>query len=166
VRLLKVSGFAAAARGQVQPNWGHPRTGAGGYLYAATLLYLYTHYTSMALRTPLRTHSPSAAIPTRFTRRELDRMERAVELLGLPSRSAFIRDAVAARLQEVETAGVIEFRNLTEAEALRRIDTHLREHPGRHYVSELVEVLGIEPRIAFHATQKLIDRGRARLGRT
>ena len=83
----------------------------------------------MALRAPLRTHSPSAAIPTRFTRRELDRMERAVELLGLPSRSAFIRDAVAARLQEVETAGVIEFRNLTEPEALRRIDAYLREHP-------------------------------------
>ena len=92
-------------------------------------------------------------------------MERARTLLGIPSRSAFIRQAVLGRLDELEAEGILQVRDATEDEAVRLIDAYLRMHPGTHYVSDLVEAVGLEPRIAFAAAQKLIDRGRARVGR-
>src|SRR3989442_11926700 len=107
----------------------------------------------------------SAVIPTRFSQAELTRMERGRELLGLPSRSAFIRQAILGRLEELETVGVTEIRDVTLEEATRLIDRYIARNPGTHYVSELVERLGLEPRVAFAAARKLIDKGRARLGR-
>jgi hypothetical protein len=107
----------------------------------------------------------STAVPTRFSSFELTRLERARELLGLPSRSAFIRQAVLGKIEELETVGVAEVREVTREEAEKLIDRYLSKNPGTHYVSELIERLGLEPRIAFSAAQKLIDEGRARLGR-
>ncbi len=92
-------------------------------------------------------------------------MERGRVLLGLPSRSAFIRQAVLDKLEAVEGTGVLVLRDVSEKEAMRLIKTYLRKHPGTHFVSDLVEELGIEPRVAFSAAQKLIDEGRAELGR-
>lgn len=104
-------------------------------------------------------------IPTRFSLSELRRIEKGRELLGVPSRSAFIRQAVLGRLEELETVGVTEIRDVTLEEATKRINRYLSKNPGTHFVSELVERLGLEPRTAFAAAQKLIDEGRARLGR-
>ena len=107
----------------------------------------------------------SAVIPTRFSLSELRRLEKGRELLGLPSRSAFIRQAVLGRLEELETVGVAEVQDVTIQEATKLIDRYLSENPGTHYVSELIERLGLEPRTTFAAAQGLIDEGRARLGR-
>lgn len=114
-----------------------------------------------------RTERPrsSTAIPTRFTEDEVARLDRARNLAGLPSRSAFIRRAVLDRLEEVEGTGVIVLRDVSERQAMRVIGEYLEKHPGQHFVSDLVEELGIEPRVAFAAAQKLIDKGRAKLGR-
>jgi len=86
-------------------------------------------------------------------------------MLGLPSRSAFIRQAVLGKLEELETAGITEIREVSLKEAMRLVQRYLAKNPGTHYVSELIERLGLEPKIAFDAAQKLIDDGRARLGR-
>ena len=86
-------------------------------------------------------------------------------MLGLPSRSAFIRQAVLGKLEELETAGITEIREVSLKEAMRLVQRYLAKNPGTHYVSELIERLGLEPRITFVAAQKLIDDGRARLGR-
>ncbi|MGQ0797265.1 MAG: hypothetical protein ACT4OI_05320 [Methanobacteriota archaeon] len=107
----------------------------------------------------------SVAIPTRFRASELARLEHGRELLGLPSRSAFIRQAVLGKLEELESVGVAEVRDVTMKEATRLIDRYLSKNPGTHYVSELIERLGLEPKVAFAAAQNLIDEGRARLGR-
>jgi len=107
----------------------------------------------------------SAAIPTRFTSSELGRIERALGLLGIPSRSAFIRQAVLGKLEELEAAGITEIREVSLQDATRLIRRYLAKNPGTHYVSELIERLGLEPKVAFAAAQKLIDDGRARLGR-
>ncbi len=107
----------------------------------------------------------TAAIPTRFSSSELKRVEWGRELLGLPSRSAFIRQAVLGKLEELETVGVAEVRDVTPEQATKLIQRYLAKNPGTHYVSELIERLGLEPRIAFAAAQRLIDEGRARLGR-
>lgn len=111
------------------------------------------------------TNPRSAAIPTRFSPSELARLERGREILGLPSRSAFIREAVLAKLEQVESVGVTEVRDVSMQEATKLIDRYLSKSPGTHYVSELIERLGLDPKVAFAAAQKLIDQGRARLGR-
>ena len=119
----------------------------------------------MATARPPRRREESPAIPTRFSRSELGRLERARGLLGVPSRSEFIRQAVLGKLDELETTGITEIREVPIEEAVKLIHRYLQRNPGTHYVSELVERLGLEPKIAFAAVQKLIDKGRARLGR-
>ena len=130
-----------------------------------TSLYVYNVYTIMATATRTRRREKSAAIPTRFTSSELARLERALELLDLPSRSAFIRQAVLGKLGEVESAGITEIREVSMDKAMSLVRRYLAKNPGTHYVSELIERLGLEPKIAFAAAQRLIDDGKARLGR-
>jgi hypothetical protein len=128
-------------------------------------LYVYTEYTDMVMAAKAKRSEVSAAVPTRFTRSELARMEHARGVLGLPSRSAFIREAVLGRLEAVEKMKVIELRDVTVGEAERLIARYMREHPGAGYVSDIAEELGIELKVAFEAAQRLVDRGRARVGR-
>ena len=118
----------------------------------------------MAMARARTTSEETAAVPVRFTKKELARMERARSLLGLTSRSAIIREAVLEKLDQVETMGIIELRDVTKDEAVKLIDRYLKKHPGNHYVSDFVERLGIEPRIAFEAVQVLIEAGRAHEG--
>ena len=119
----------------------------------------------MVVPAAVRPASTTSAIPARFTEEEVERMDRAHRLIGLPSRSAFIRQAVLDKLESVEGTGVLVLREVSEKEAMRMIKAYLRKRPGTHHVSDLVEELGIEPRVAFAAAQKLIDEGRAELGR-
>jgi len=119
----------------------------------------------MAMARKMVRSETSAAIPTRFTRSELSRMDHARSLLDLPTRSAFVRAAVLDRVEEVERMKVIELRDVTVEEAERLIDRYMRKHPGTCYVSDIAEELGIELKVAFEAAQRLIDRGRARVGR-
>jgi len=128
-------------------------------------LYPYTVYTAMEMARKPGQSQATSAIPTRFSKPELARMDRARNLLGLPSRSALIREAVLARLGEIEETKVIELRDMTIDEAIRLIDRYLKGHPGRHYVSDVSEELGIELKVAFEAADRLISRGRARVGR-
>ncbi len=90
-------------------------------------------------------------------------MDRVGELLGMPSRSAFIRAAVLEKVESVEQSKVVEIRDVTEDEAVRLIDRYLQKHPGVHYTSDIADELGIDIPIAFAATERLIERGRARV---
>jgi Mn-dependent DtxR family transcriptional regulator len=54
---------------------------------------------------------------------------------------------------------IVEMRNVTLEEAIKLIDKYVSKNPGKHYVSEISEALGIELDIAFKATQKLIETG-------
>lgn len=135
-------------------------------MHAADIcLYSYNISTSMASSRRGKSPKESTPVPTRFAKEELARIEKARSLIGLPSRSAFIREAVLDRLDQVESTGILQLREVDEEEAVKLMDAYLRDHPGIHYVSELVEILGLEPRVAFAAAQRLMDRGRARVGR-
>src|SRR3989304_6147346 len=112
-----------------------------------------------------RRREESAATPARFGRAGLGRVGRVLEPFSVPSRSEFIRQAVLGKLDELETTGITEIREVPIEEAVKLIHRYLQRNPGTHYVSEFVERLGLEPKIAFAAAQKLIDKGRARLGR-
>jgi len=104
-------------------------------------------------------------ISTRFSEEEVERLDRANTLMPLRSPRAFIRKAVLDKLEEVEAMRIIEVRNMSEAEAMRLIDRHLKKHPGVHYTSDLADELGIDLPVAFAAAQKLIEKGRAKVGR-
>jgi predicted methyltransferase MtxX (methanogen marker protein 4) len=108
---------------------------------------------------------PARAIPTRFTESELARIDGVRSLLGIPSRSQLIREAVAEKLAAVETTGILELRDMSVDEAVKRIDGYLKQNPGTHWVSEFIERLGIEPKVAFEAVQRLVDTGRVKDGK-
>jgi hypothetical protein len=90
-------------------------------------------------------------------------MERARGRIGLPSRSAFVRQAVLEKLESVEAMRIVEVRDVSEAEAMRLIDRYLETRPGVHDVDAIADELGIELGVAFAAAQKLIERGRAKV---
>lgn len=116
----------------------------------------------MAMARKKTRSAASIAVPTRFTKVELSRIERARGLIGTSTRSGFIREAVLTKVGEIEEAGILELRDVSLKEAIAMIERYLRDHPGRHYVSDLVEELGLEPRIAFQAADRLIAAGKAR----
>jgi DNA-binding MarR family transcriptional regulator len=64
-------------------------------------------------------------------------------------------------LAEMMCSKIIEVRDVSIDEAVKLIDYYISKHPGKHYVSELAEELGIELSVAFKASQKLIDSGEA-----
>ncbi len=95
----------------------------------------------------------------------MERIDRTRGIVGMPSRSAFIRAAVLEKVAAVEGSRIVEVRDVSEVEAMRLIDEYLKKHPGVHYTSDLADELGIELGVAFAAAEKLIAKGRARVGR-
>ena len=49
---------------------------------------------------------------------------------------------------------------------MRLIARYLRQHPGTHDTGDLADRLGIELGVAFAASQKLIENGRAKVGKS
>ncbi len=125
----------------------------------------YTHYTNMGMPRLERRTKPGRAIPARCSESEVMRMDRVRSLLGIPSRSQLIREAVADKLEAVENMEILELRDMSVDEAVKLIDRYLMRNPGTHWVSEFIETLGIEPKIAFEAVQKLVEAGRAKEGK-
>jgi hypothetical protein len=115
----------------------------------------------MASRTKER--GEGAVIPTRFSPAEVRRMERVRGMLGMASRSAFIRAAVLEKVAAIEDSKIVEVRDVTEAEAIRLMDRYLQKNPGVHQVDDIADELGLELKVAFGAARRLLDRGRARV---
>jgi len=104
-----------------------------------------------------------AVIPVRFTQGEVKRIEQARKMMGMPFRSSFIRRAVLEKIDELQKMRLIQVRDVTKEEATNVMLRYLERNPGVHYVSELIERLGLEPKVAFEAATQLILDGRARL---
>jgi metal-responsive CopG/Arc/MetJ family transcriptional regulator len=68
-------------------------------------------------------------VPVRFSRREIDAIDRAVQRLGTRSRSALIREAAQKYVRESGGLKVIEIRNdVSMRDAKAEIVTYLRKH--------------------------------------
>jgi hypothetical protein len=68
-------------------------------------------------------------VPVRFSRGEIDAIDRAVQRLGTRSRSALIRDATQKFIREASGLKVIEIRNdVTPKDAKAEIIAYLRKH--------------------------------------
>ena len=125
---------------------------------------MYMRYTySMARTVTLKIKNRASVLPTRYSKREVEEIERARRVLGLSSRSAFIREAVLSKLEEIKQVRVVEMQDVSADQASEMIDRYLMKKPGVHYVSELIEELGLEPRIAFEAVEKLVQGGSVRV---
>lgn len=126
---------------------------------------MYMRYTYSMVRTvTLKIKDRmSLVLPTRYSKREVEEIERARRVLGLSSRSAFIREAVLSKLEEIKQVRVVEMQDVSVDQASEMIDRYLMNKPGVHYVSELIEELGLEPRIAFEAVEKLVQGGSVRV---
>lgn len=129
-----------------------------------SFIRVYVVYYPMARTVTLETKDRAVVvIPTRYSKREVEEIEKARRVLGLSSRSAFIRGAVLSKLEEIKQVRVVEMRDISVDEASEMIDKYLLKKPGVHYVSEVIEELGLEPRIAFEAVKKLMQDGGARV---
>jgi len=68
-------------------------------------------------------------VPVRFSKREIEGIDKAVKRLGAKSRSALIREATQKYLRDVGSLRVIEIRNdVTLKEAKAEIIAYLRKH--------------------------------------
>lgn len=68
-------------------------------------------------------------VPVRFSKSEIEKIDKAAQRLGAKSRSAFIRDATEKYIQEVGSLKVIEIRkNVSLRDAKAEILAYLRRH--------------------------------------
>jgi len=68
-------------------------------------------------------------VPIRFSRGEIEKIDKTVERLGLKSRSELIREATGKYIQEAGSLKVIEIRdNVSLREAKAEILAYLRSH--------------------------------------
>ena len=68
-------------------------------------------------------------VPVRFSRDEIDAIDKTVERLGTRSRSALIRDATEKYIRESGSLKVIEIRSdVTRKDAKAEIVAYLRKH--------------------------------------
>ena len=76
-----------------------------------------------------RTEEKGLVVPVRFSRGEIEKIDKTVERLGLKSRSALIREATGKYVQEAGSLKVIEIReNVSLQEAKAEILAYLRQH--------------------------------------
>ena len=69
------------------------------------------------------------AVPVRFSKSEIEKIDKTVKRLGLKSRSELIREATRKYVQEAGSLKVIEIRdNVSLREAKEEILAYLRRH--------------------------------------
>jgi predicted DNA-binding protein len=75
-----------------------------------------------------KTVEKETIVPVRFSKSEVEKIDKAVERLGAKSRSAFIREATEKYIQEVGGLKVVEIReNVSLQDAEAEILAYLRE---------------------------------------
>ena len=99
-------------------------------------------------------------VPVRFSQHEIDVMDKAVKSLGIPSRSALIRNATEKYIQEMGGLKVIEIRNgVTTKDAKAEIVAYLRKHK----VAETFDIandLRINLDLTVNALKELWEEGK------
>lgn len=99
-------------------------------------------------------------VPVRFSRREIERIDKAVERVGAKSRSALIREATQKYLQEVGSLKVIEIRNdVTLKDAKGEIVTYLRKHKEVE-TFDIANDLRLDLELTVKALKELWEEGR------
>jgi hypothetical protein len=99
-------------------------------------------------------------VPVRFSKREIERIDKAVERIGAKSRSALIREATQKYLQEVGSLKVIEIRNgVTLKDARAEIVAYLRKHKEAE-TFDIANDLRLDLELTVKALKELWEEGR------
>ncbi len=98
-------------------------------------------------------------VPVRFSKREIERIDKAVVRVGAKSRSAVIRDATQKYLQEVGGLKVIEIRNdVSLRDAKAEIVAYLRKHKEAE-TFDIANDLRLDLELAVKALMGLWEEG-------
>jgi Mg-chelatase subunit ChlI len=99
-------------------------------------------------------------VPVRFSQREAEAIDKAVQRLGARSRSALIRDATEKYIREAGSLKIIEIRNdVTTKDAKAEIAAYL----GKHKEAETFDIandLRIDLDLTVRALKELWEEGR------
>lgn len=87
--------------------------------------------------------------------REVDELTRRT---GMRSRTELFERAIERYIGELKESKVVVLRTWTAAEAKAAVRKYLKKRPTA-YVSDLVEVLGMEPDLAFRTVDALLKEG-------
>ncbi len=99
-------------------------------------------------------------VPVRFSKREIETIDKTVERVGAKSRSALIREATQNYLQEVGSLKVIEIRkNVTLKDAKAEIVTYLRKHKEAE-TFDIANDLRLDLDVTVRALKDLWEEGR------
>lgn len=99
-------------------------------------------------------------VPVRFSKSEIETIDKAVERLRARSRSALIREAVQKYIQEVGSLKVIQIRNgVTVKEATVEILAYLRKHKEAE-TFDIANDLRLDLDLTVRALKKLWGEGR------
>lgn len=99
-------------------------------------------------------------VPVRFSQREIDTIDRAVQRLGTRSRSALIREATQKYVREAGSLKVIEIRNnVTLKDARAEIVAYLRKHKEAE-TFDIANELRIDLDLTVKALKELWEEGK------
>jgi len=99
-------------------------------------------------------------VPVRFSKREIERIDKAAEKIGARSRSALIRDATQKYLQEIGALRVIEVRDdITLKDAKAEVVTYLRKHKEAE-AFDIANDLRLDLELTVNALKDLWEEGR------
>jgi len=101
-------------------------------------------------------------VPVRFSKGEIEKIDKAVQRLGAKSRSAFIREATEKYIQEIGGLRVIEIRS---AVSLRVAKAEILDYLRRHKEAETFDIandLRLDLDLTIRALKELWEEGKAR----
>ncbi|KPV65282.1 MAG: Ribbon-helix-helix protein, copG family [Candidatus Bathyarchaeota archaeon BA1] len=99
-------------------------------------------------------------VPVRFSRSEIEKIDKTVERLGLKSRSELIREATEKYIQEAGSLKVIEIRdNVSLQEAKAEILAYLRHHKEAE-TFDIANDLRLDLDLTVRALKELWEEGK------
>jgi len=118
-----------------------------------------SYYTYRVEQTVEKVLERELIVPVRFSKREIETIDKAVERVGAKSRSALIREATEEYLQKVGSLKVIEVRNITLKDAKAEIVTYLRKHKEAE-TFDIANDLRLDLDLTVRALKELWEEGR------
>jgi hypothetical protein len=120
----------------------------------------YPYYTYIGASILQKFAERELIVPVRFSKREMDRIDRAVERIGAKSRSALIREAAQKYVQDIGGLKVIEIRNdVTVKDVKSEVVAYLRTHKEAE-TFDIANDLRFDLDLTVKALKELWEEGR------
>jgi len=107
-----------------------------------------------------KTVEKGSVVPVRFSKSEIEKIEKAVERLGLKSRSALIREAVEKYIQEAGSLKVIEIRENVDLQDVKKEVLSYLEHHKEAETFDIANDLRLDLDLTVKALKELWEEGK------